>query len=115
MRQREGRVALYIQFDTGKATIRAESQPTIDQVVKLMTDNPKLKLRVEGHTDDVGAAKDNQLLSEQRAGAVREALINAGIEATRLSAAGFGESRPIGDNTTEEGRAKNRRVELVKM
>ncbi|MGZ5475794.1 MAG: OmpA family protein [Thermoanaerobaculia bacterium] len=112
---REGHVALYIQFDTGKATIRQESRSTIDQVGDMLRQNPKLALRIEGHTDNVGSDAANKTLSEQRAAAVRQALVTAGIEAARLTSVGFGETKPVAENTTEEGRAKNRRVELVKV
>jgi OOP family OmpA-OmpF porin len=109
-----GHVTLYINFDTGKSTIKPESQPVIEQIVSLMKDNPDLKIGVEGHTDNVGDAKKNKILSEDRAKAVVTAIVNQGIDASRLSAAGFGQEKPIADNSTEEGRAKNRRVELVK-
>lgn len=111
---RDGRVALYINFDTGKATIRPDSRPVVDQVVAMLTANPDLALSVEGHTDNVGQPKANRTLSEQRAKAVVAAIVAAGIKPARLSAAGYGQDKPVADNKTEEGRAKNRRVELVK-
>lgn len=111
---RDGRVALYINFDTGKATIRPDSEPVIAQITAMMKANPSLELSVEGHTDDVGDAKSNQTLSENRAKAVVAALVAKGVEAKRLGSAGFGQNKPVADNATEEGRAKNRRVELVK-
>jgi OmpA-OmpF porin, OOP family len=111
---KDGRVALYINFDTGKSTIRPDSKPIIDQIVQLMKTNTGLELGVEGHTDNVGDAKSNQTLSENRANAVVTAIVAQGIEAKRLSAAGHGQDKPIADNSSEEGRAKNRRVELVK-
>lgn len=111
---KNGFVALDIHFDTGKSTIKPESEPIIEQIVKLLKDNPDLKLSVEGHTDNVGDAKSNMKLSEDRAKSVVAALTNAGTETSRLSAAGFGQDRPVADNRSEEGRAKNRRVELVK-
>lgn len=109
-----GHITLYINFDTGKSTIKPESQPVIDQIVSLMKDNPDLKIGVEGHTDNVGDPKKNKILSEDRAKAVVSAIVKQGIDASRLSASGFGQEKPIADNATEEGRAKNRRVELVK-
>lgn len=112
---RSGHVALYINFDTGKATIREESQGVIDQIIALLKNNVELKIQVQGHTDDVGADEANMKLSEERAQAVMQAIISQGIDKQRLTAAGFGEKKPIADNKTEEGRAKNRRVELVKM
>jgi outer membrane protein OmpA-like peptidoglycan-associated protein len=82
--------------------------------VKLLEDNPDLSLTVEGHTDNVGAPDYNKRLSDDRARSVVAALTAKGIEARRLKAAGFGQDKPVADNGTEEGRAKNRRVELVK-
>lgn len=112
---RSGHVALNINFDTGKATIRPESQSVVDQIVNLLKNNTDLKIQVQGHTDDVGEDEANMKLSEQRAQAVMNAIVSQGIENQRLTAAGFGEKKPIADNKTEDGRAKNRRVELVKM
>ena len=79
-----------------------------------MQETGSLKLSVEGHTDDVGTEESNLILSENRAAAVVEAIVAGGIDKSRLSKAGYGESKPIADNSTEEGRAQNRRVELVK-
>jgi OOP family OmpA-OmpF porin len=111
---RDGHVALYINFDTGKATIKPESQPIVDRIVEMMKANPALKVRVEGHTDNVGSPESNKTLSDKRAAAVVAAIVARGVDAKRLSAAGFGQEKPVADNTTEEGRATNRRVELVK-
>jgi len=111
---REGHIALYINFDTGKSTIKPESKPIIEQIVQMLKSNPDLKLSVEGHTDNVGNPKSNKTLSDDRAKAVVSAIVAQGIDAKRLSTAGYGQDKPIADNKTEEGRAKNRRVELVK-
>jgi outer membrane protein OmpA-like peptidoglycan-associated protein len=112
---RSGRVAVYgVHFDTGKATILPNSDSTLGEIVKLMQQNPDLKLRVEGHTDTKGVPSANQALSEKRAQAVVAWLTAHGIAAARLSAKGFGQDKPVADNSTEDGRAKNRRVELVK-
>lgn len=111
---RDGHVALYINFDTGKATIRPDSQPVIDQVADMLQTNAALALSVEGHTDSVGTPAANKILSENRAKAVVAALAAKGIDTKRLSAAGWGQDKPVADNQTDEGRAKNRRVELVK-
>lgn len=109
-----GHVALYINFDTDKASIKPESGPVVGEVVKLLQANPALRLTVEGHTDNAGTPAHNQQLSEQRAQAVVAALTSQQIAADRLKPAGFGQSRPLADNATEEGKAKNRRVELVR-
>lgn len=111
---RDGHVTLYINFDFGKSVIRTESLPIVEQIVQMMKENESLELNVEGHTDSVGDSKSNQLLSEGRAKAVIAAIVFGGIDLKRLSAVGFGEEKPIAGNDTEEGRAKNRRVELVK-
>jgi len=111
---RDGFMALYINFDTGKFDIKPESQPIIDQIAQLMKINPELKLSVEGHTDNVGTPQNNKVLSENRARAVMNAVVSSGVAASRLTAVGWGQERPIADNRTEEGRAKNRRVEIVK-
>ncbi len=111
---KDGFMALQINFDTGKSTIRAESMPIVDQIAALMTAHADLKISVEGHTDNVGAPASNKALSEQRAKAVVDAVVQKGIPAGRLSAAGWGQDKPVADNRTEEGRARNRRVEIVK-
>jgi OmpA-OmpF porin, OOP family len=111
----KGHVTLYVNFDFDKATIQPDSQPVIDEVAKLLRTNPGLKLRVEGHTDNVGAAAYNRTLSEARARSVVAALTGRGIGGLRLSAAGYGPDRPIADNGADAGRASNRRVELVKV
>jgi OmpA-OmpF porin, OOP family len=111
---RDGRIALYINFDTGKSIIRDESKPIIDQIVQMMKSNPALMIGVEGHTDNVGNPTSNKTLSEARAKSVVSGIVIQGIPAERLIPVGHGQDKPIADNNTEEGRAKNRRVELVK-
>ncbi len=111
----DGHIALYINFETGKADIKPESQKTIDQVVEMLKSNPLLKISIEGHTDNVGTAQSNQTLSENRAKAVLHAINAAGIDKTRLLSKGWGQTKPITDNKTEDGKAKNRRVEIVKI
>jgi OOP family OmpA-OmpF porin len=111
---KDGFMALYINFDTGRADIKPESQPIVDQVVALLEENPDLKLSVEGHTDNVGDPAKNKSLSLERAKSVVAALTAKGIAADRLSAVGWGQEKPIADNRSEDGRAKNRRVEIVK-
>jgi OOP family OmpA-OmpF porin len=109
-----GRIALYINFDTAKADIKPESMPIIDEIVGLLRNNRQLNVAIEGHTDNVGGAAANQALSLARAQAVMTAITGKGVAAARLSAAGLGQTKPIDDNATEAGRAKNRRVELVR-
>jgi outer membrane protein OmpA-like peptidoglycan-associated protein len=111
---RDGHIALYINFDTGKATIKPKSKPIITQIVEMLKANQGLMVSVEGHTDNVGTPASNKTLSDQRAKTVVAAIVAQGIDAKRLSALGHGQDKPIADNKTEEGRAKNRRVELVK-
>ena len=97
------------------ANILPESQAQIEQVIQLLKNNPELKLTINGHTDGSGDAKHNQALSEQRANAVVKALTdNTGIQQNRLTAKGFGDTQPVAENSTENGKALNRRVELIK-
>lgn len=111
----KGKVTLYINFDTDKATIRPDGKPAVDEITKLLKADSQLKLAVEGHTDDTGNAAHNQALSAQRADAVVQSLVKDGIDAKRLRAAGHGATQPLADNKDEAGRAKNRRVELIKL
>ena len=111
---KDGFIALYINFETGKSDIKPESQPIVEQIVEMLKQNPNLKVSIEGHTDNVGSDKSNKTLSENRAKSVMNLLVSAGIEKSRLYSKGWGSSKPVGDNTTEEGRFKNRRVEIVK-
>jgi outer membrane protein OmpA-like peptidoglycan-associated protein/tetratricopeptide (TPR) repeat protein len=101
-----------IFFDTNKYELKPESQVELDNVVRLLKENPSLKIRINGHTDNVGKPADNLTLSNNRARAVVAYLTANGINATRLSSEGFGAGKPIADNTTEEGKAQNRRTEL---
>lgn len=111
---KDGHVALYINFDTGKATIKPDSAPIVEQIAAMMKSSPALRIAVEGHTDNVGDAKKNKKLSEERANAVAQAIAAKGIDKGRMTSAGFGSDKPVADNKTDGGRAKNRRVELVK-
>jgi len=113
---RDGKVTLQgIYFDTGKDTLKTESDPALMQVGLLMRDQPNLRLRVVGHTDDQGGAALNQTLSQHRAERVRQAIISRyGVDSARLTAVGMGSRQPVASNATEEGRAQNRRVELVR-
>lgn len=109
-----GKAILYINFDSGKSTIKSESIPIVEQIIEMMKQAKDIKLSVEGHTDSDGSNESNQKLSEARAKAVVDEIVKGGIDASRLSSAGFGEEKPIADNSTSEGKAKNRRVELIK-
>ena len=111
----DGKFITYgITFDVGKSTIKPESMGEINRIVTLMKENPELKFSVEGHTDNTGNPTQNQTLSEARSQAIVDKLVESGISADRLTAVGKGQNSPIADNNTEEGRAKNRRVEFVK-
>ena len=110
----QGHVALYINFDTDATAIKPDSQLIVAEIVKLLKANPGLNLEVQGHTDNSGTPAHNQQLSGGRASSVLGALLAQGIDAGRLTARGYGQTKPIADNATEDGKAKNRRVELVK-
>lgn len=110
----EGRADLYgIYFDFGSATLRAESAPALAQILAFHRANPQQKLLIEGHTDNVGSDAFNQKLSGQRAAAVVAELVRQGAQAKQLSAQGKGASAPVAPNTTDAGRARNRRVSVV--
>lgn len=111
----KGFVTLYINFETNKWDIRPESQPILSEVVSVLKQSPNMKISINGHTDNVGDPEANKALSENRAKSVLSALISQGVNPDNLSAAGFGQEKPIADNHSEIGRAKNRRVELVKV
>jgi OmpA-OmpF porin, OOP family len=111
---KDGYIALNILFETGKSAIQTESQTIVDQILELLNSNSSLKLSIEGHTDNVGDAAANKKLSGDRAKSVMDALIAKGVDKTRLTSVGWGQEKPVADNRTEEGRAKNRRVEIVK-
>lgn len=102
-----------IYFNTGSAKLLSKSFAPLDSVVKVLTEDPNLKLSIEGHTDNVGKEDANQQLSENRAQAVKDYLIGKGIDEGRITSQGFGETNPVADNNTAEGRARNRRVLLV--
>ena len=102
-----------IFFETAKATLLAKSFPKLNDVVTILKENPSFKVQIDGHTDFVGKDEYNQTLSEQRAASVKAYFIGQGISESRLASAGYGESRPVADNNTAAGKAKNRRVEMT--
>ncbi len=101
-----------ISFGSTNAKLTTKSTASLDQVVKIMNDNPGLRIRVEGHTDNAGDDDANMKLSEERATAVKDYLVSKGISESRITAEGFGETQPIADNKTATGRMKNKRIEL---
>jgi len=113
---RLGKAVIYgIYFDFGKAEIKPESRPTLREIAKFLKENPEIKLYVVGHTDNVGSLKYSMELSLERAKAVIEALVkDYAIEREKLRAFGVGFLAPVASNETEEGKAKNRRIELLK-
>jgi outer membrane protein OmpA-like peptidoglycan-associated protein len=111
---KEGFIALSVNFDTGKATIKADSTGILDSAAAALKAAAAIKVEVGGHTDNAGTPEGNLRLSQERAQAVMAALVQRGIAAARMTAKGYGQATPVADNRTEEGRAKNRRVELVK-
>lgn len=110
-----GKATVYINFAVDKATIESSSNTVITEIAKMLKQDPSLRLSIEGHTDNSGTEAHNQQLSEKRAEAVKNVLTKDGIESNRLSSKGLGQSKPIADNATEDGKAQNRRVELVKV
>lgn len=112
----KGRVNLYgIHFDLDKDVIKPDSQPTLDEIAKLMRNNPQLRVQVVGHTDAQGDEPHNADLSRRRSVAVIAALAKTGLDARRFTSRGAGSKEPVAPNTSEDGRAKNRRVELLKL
>jgi outer membrane protein OmpA-like peptidoglycan-associated protein len=101
-----------VNFDFDEATIRADARPVLDEAIRTLEDERNVDVAVEGHTDAIGTDAYNQRLSERRAHAVAAYLARGGIARSRMTVHGFGESRPIATNATEDGRAQNRRVEL---
>lgn len=100
-----------VNFDTGKAVIRPESLPRLDEVVEYLVRKPKVRIEISGHTDNVGKAATNKALSQRRADACRDYLVQKGIARDRIEAVGYGDERPIASNEQEDGRQKNRRIE----
>ena len=102
-----------INFDNDQATLRPESMGTLNRIVDILKNNPELRFEIQGHTDNSGAAAHNLALSRQRADVVKQQLVAMGVETARLDTKGLGDTRPIADNASIEGRANNRRVEFV--
>lgn len=111
---KDGHIALYLNFDTDSHAVHPDSTPLVQEIAALLRADPRLTLKVEGHTDNSGDAAHNRDLSRRRAESVVRAVTALGIEGTRLQATGLGADKPLADNKNEEGRARNRRVELVR-
>lgn len=111
----DGWATLYINFDTNKSELKEDGEAAVKEIAVLLKQQPTLRISIEGHTDNVGDAQANRRLSQARAEAVLAAVKAQGIDAKRLAAKGQGADIPIADNRKEDGRAKNRRVELVKL
>ena len=109
-----GKAILNINFDTDKATLKPDGQKIVDEILVLLNQNPSLKISIEGHTDNAGAAEHNKKLSPDRANTVMYALAGKGIDIAKLKSAGFGADKPLTANDSDDNKAKNRRVELVK-
>lgn len=102
-----------IFFETGSATLKSESYGELNRVVKFLNNNPTIKIELGGHTDNVGSDASNQKLSQQRVNSVMDYLLAQGVDAAKMLAKGYGESKPVDTNDTEEGRQNNRRVEFI--
>jgi OmpA-OmpF porin, OOP family len=107
------KIITHINFDVDKAVIKPESMGILNGIAEILKNNPNLKFDIQGHTDNTGEAKHNLTLSQQRADAVKAQLMKMGIDAARLSAKGLGDTKPVADNATLEGKANNRRVEFI--
>jgi OmpA-OmpF porin, OOP family len=111
---KDGFIALYINFDTGKSDLKADGEATVKEIAAMLKAAPTMKISIEGHTDNVGTPASNLKLSEARAKSVMDAVVKTGIAKDRLTSKGLGQTTPIADNRSDDGKAKNRRVELVK-
>jgi OOP family OmpA-OmpF porin len=104
-----------ILFETGSATIDPSSNPRLDRVVEYMTHMTSVRIRIAGHTDNVGNAQRNRALSQTRAEAVRAYLVAHGVDEARVEAVGYGDSQPVASNDTDAGRQQNRRIEATEL
>lgn len=110
-----GKSVLQINFDTDKATLKTDGLEAVKEIIAVLGQNPELKIAINGYTDNSGGKEHNHKLSEDRASAVKDEIIKSGISADRLTSKGFGQENPIAGNDTEEGKSKNRRVELIRL
>jgi outer membrane protein OmpA-like peptidoglycan-associated protein len=101
-----------VNFDFDKATIRSDARPVLDEAINILKSQGGVAVIAEGHTDSTGPEAYNMTLSQRRAKAVRDYLVAGGIDASRIETVGYGETQPVADNSTRDGRAQNRRVEL---
>ena len=101
-----------ILFNTGKSSFQKQTLPVLKSIIAILKENPTAKFNIAGHTDSTGNVASNMTLSNERSAAVKNYLVSNGVAADRLTSNGFGDTQPIGDNNTEEGRASNRRVEV---
>jgi OmpA-OmpF porin, OOP family len=101
-----------VLFDFDKSTVKPEAGKILDRLVTFMNENKDKRVNLSGYTDSVGAEAYNQRLSERRVNSVKDYIVRKGVDSSRVSGQGFGESKPIADNKTKDGRAKNRRVEI---
>lgn len=110
----KGKAVLHINFDTDKATLKPDGIDAVKEIIKVLTTDNNLNIAINGYTDNSGDKDHNQKLAENRASTVKNEIIKAGVASKRLTSKGYGQDNPIADNATEDGKAKNRRVELVK-
>jgi len=112
----KGFIDIYgINFDIGKAIVKPESYPIIEQITNYLKENPKTRILIEGHTDNTGKDDLNQALSEKRAQSIKQEIVNRGVDASRMETIGYGASKPVADNKTAAGRTQNRRVTIKKL
>ncbi len=103
-----------VLFESGRAALRPGIEETLTELVSILENNPDIRVRLEGHTDNIGSESSNEMLSQKRAESVKDYLVSAGVDAARIQTIGMGESNPIATNATEEGRAQNRRVDIMR-